>query len=105
MPATLAGQLTLLLGICALVTYSYKAYKLQKKNIEERKLHDEWVEIMWLWFVRSTGKGSVPRYIAERHMEINGWSQLEPEEKRRLYGSDYDKPSGEIDMPDESRKA
>ena len=50
---------------------------------------------MWLYFVRVTGKGSVPKHIADKHMEINGWSKMSLEEKRKLYGPDFDKPGQE----------
>lgn len=95
MPATLGGQITLLIGICTLVGFAWAAHRTYSKHIIEEQQHQEWLEILLMWYAQETGY-ALPKEIIERHQRINGNAKLPREIKKQIYGDKYE--SGEIDQ-------
>ena len=94
MPATLGGQITLLIGIFTLVGFAWSARRvyakhiitIQKKAVEEKQ-HQEWLELFILCYAQATGY-RIPQEVIERHRRINGNERLPDSLKDLMYGKD-----------------
>jgi hypothetical protein len=94
MPATFGGQLTLLVSVLTLIGMTYAGHRVYKKRILQEQQHQEWVELLFLWYAQQTGY-PVPKELIERHMKINGNSKLPTEIKKKIYGPDAVDPESE----------
>ena len=82
MPATLGGQITLVLGIVLSVLAIAKILDSKYREIIK---HAEWFELLMIDYARRTGY-ELPKDLIDRHMKLNGNAALTSEDKDRIYG-------------------
>ena len=82
MPATLGGQITIVLGvITSLLVICGVIFRMYRTML----LHLEWVEQLWLVHARESGL-DVPEWLIKKHMRLNGNEKMTSHEKDQVYG-------------------
>src|SRR5271157_5020669 len=86
MPATLAGQISILVGLLTvfgtLIAIARWADRRHKENLK----HVEWLEILAIDYARRTPGFTLSEEIIKRHMRLNGFDKLPSDEKDKIYG-------------------